>query len=161
MNRSLHYYNQLKNRYISKLQQVFKLSEEDAAAVAETAVNLFDLKNRTPFRLHGQLNLQIVSSEESPFKPRKYCRLVNVTLTHFTEDDIAYRQQFGKKGVQKLRQCQMIRMANEAASQGGLLSAEDFAYRIFNCGLRTISRDLSALAHQGIHLPLRAYADSN
>ncbi len=33
-------------------------------------------------------------------------------------------------------------MAHEALDQGALLTAEDLAYRIFNCGLRTISRDL-------------------
>ncbi|MCH8962859.1 MAG: hypothetical protein IH820_16505 [Bacteroidetes bacterium] len=37
-------------------------------------------------------------------------------------------------------------MAHEALDQGALLTAEDLAYRIFNCGLRTISRDLKMLA---------------
>ena len=41
-------------------------------------------------------------------------------------------------------------MAQEALDQGGLLTAEDFAFRIFNCGLRTISRDLKALAQEGL-----------
>ena len=41
-------------------------------------------------------------------------------------------------------------MAHEALDQGALLTAEDLAFRIFNCGLRTISRDLEALTAQGI-----------
>jgi hypothetical protein len=40
--------------------------------------------------------------------------------------------------------------------QGGLLTAEDLAYRIFNCGLRTVSRDLQALAEEGVVVPLRS-----
>jgi hypothetical protein len=47
-------------------------------------------------------------------------------------------------------------MAQEALDQGALLTAEDFAFRIFNCGLRTISRDLKALAKEGIVVPLRS-----
>jgi len=47
-------------------------------------------------------------------------------------------------------------MANEALDQGALLTAEDFAFRIFNCGLRTISRDLKALAKKGVVVPLRS-----
>jgi hypothetical protein len=47
-------------------------------------------------------------------------------------------------------------MAQEALDQGALLTAEDFAFRIFNCGLRTISRDLKALSEEGIVVPLRS-----
>ena len=47
-------------------------------------------------------------------------------------------------------------MAQEALDQGALLTAEDFAFRIFNCGLRTISRDLQALTEEGIIVPLRS-----
>jgi hypothetical protein len=61
-----------------------------------------------------------------------------------------------RHGVAALRQRQMVRMAHEALDQGAVLTAEDFAFRIFNCGLRTISRDLKALADQGIVVPLRS-----
>jgi hypothetical protein len=47
-------------------------------------------------------------------------------------------------------------MANEALDQGALLTGEDLAFRIFNCGLRTISRDLKALAESGVVVPLRS-----
>jgi hypothetical protein len=47
-------------------------------------------------------------------------------------------------------------MTQEALDQGALLTAEDLAFRIFNCGLRTISRDLKALAAQGTVVPLRS-----
>jgi Protein of unknown function (DUF1670) len=50
--------------------------------------------------------------------------------------------------VAALRQRQIARMAQEALDQGALLTAEDHAFRIFNCGLRTISRDLKELAAQ-------------
>jgi DeoR/GlpR family transcriptional regulator of sugar metabolism len=42
------------------------------------------------------------------------------------------------------------------SSSDKFLSVEDSAFRIFACGLRTISRDLQALAEQGIVLPLHS-----
>lgn len=58
--------------------------------------------------------------------------------------------------MEALRRKQLARMASEAMDQGALLTAEDFAYRIFNCGMRTITRDLKALREQGITVPLRS-----
>lgn len=53
-------------------------------------------------------------------------------------------------GIAALRQHHIERMANEALDQGALLTAEDVVFRIFNCGLRTISRAVTELARQGI-----------
>jgi len=61
-----------------------------------------------------------------------------------------------KHGVAALRQHKIERMANEALDQGALLTGEDLALRIFNCGLRTISRDLKALSEKGVVVPLRS-----
>jgi hypothetical protein len=47
-------------------------------------------------------------------------------------------------------------MANEALDQGALLTGEDLAFRIFNCGLRTISRDLKRLAKKDVTVPWRS-----
>ena len=44
----------------------------------------------------------------------------------------------------------------EAFQQGGLLTIEDLANRVLNCGQRTLSRDLEVLRHQGVVLPLRS-----
>jgi hypothetical protein len=46
-------------------------------------------------------------------------------------------------------------MAEEALQQGGVLTLEDLA-AVFNCGIRTLVRDLRALRAQGIHPPLRS-----
>ena len=47
-------------------------------------------------------------------------------------------------------------MSIEAFQQGGLLTVEDLAHRLLNCGERTISRDLAELESEGILLPLRS-----
>jgi hypothetical protein len=50
----------------------------------------------------------------------------------------------------------MQRICIEAFQQGGLLTIEDLANRLFNCGQLTLSRDLETFRQQGIVLPLRS-----
>jgi hypothetical protein len=106
----------------------------------------------------GQLALTAVSADEPPHRPLSRCKMVPVVLTLYAgEEDYKFRvAQKQKKGITALRRQQIARMAQEALDQGALLTAEDFAFRIFNCGLRTISRDLQALSEEGIVVPLRS-----
>jgi hypothetical protein len=106
----------------------------------------------------GQLAMTAVSTDEPGHKPLSKCKMVPVILTLYAgEEDHRYRlSRKGARGTVALRRRQIVRMAHEALDQGALLTAEDLAFRIFNCGLRTISRDLKALAHQGIVVPLRS-----
>jgi len=99
-----------------------------------------------------------VSADEPGHKPLSKCKMVPVVLTLYAgEEDHKYRlARKGDPGTVALRRRQMVRMVQEALDQGALLTAEDFAFRIFNCGLRTISRDLKALAEEGIVVPLRS-----
>jgi len=102
----------------------------------------------------GQMVTLAISAKEPPNKPLKDCRFIPVLLTFHNgpEDDRLRREE----GVEALRRRQIERMAGEALDQGALLTAEDFAYRIFNCGMRTISRDLKALREAGVTVPLRS-----
>jgi len=105
----------------------------------------------------GQLAMTAVSAEEPGHKPLSRCKMVPVVLTLYAgEEDYQYRLEHEPNGVAALRQRQIERMAHEALDQGALLTAEDLAFRIFNCGLRTISRDLKALSEQDIVTPLRS-----
>jgi len=105
----------------------------------------------------GQLALIAVSADAPGHKPLSKCKMVPVVLTLYAgEEDHEYRLAHGFQGVPILRRRQIERMAHEALDQGALLTAEDFAFRIFNCGLRTVSRDLKALAAQSVIVPLRS-----
>jgi len=102
----------------------------------------------------GQLAMVAVSADEPGHKPLAKCKMTPVLLTLYAgEEDHEYRLQHG---LAALRQHQIERMANEALDQGALLTGEDLAFRIFNCGLRTISRDLKVLAESGVVVPLRS-----
>jgi hypothetical protein len=105
----------------------------------------------------GQLAMTAVSADEPGHKPLSQCKMMPVVLTLYAgEEDHQYRLSQGRNGVAALRQQQIERMAHEALDQGALLTAEDLAFRIFNCGLRTISRDLKALADRDVVVPLRS-----
>jgi predicted HTH transcriptional regulator len=74
--------------------------------------------------------------------------MVNVILTMDAgEEDLKIRKE---QGVIGLRRHQLQRICEEAFQQNGLLTVEDLANRIFNCGERTITRDLAALRKQDI-----------
>jgi hypothetical protein len=105
----------------------------------------------------GQLVMTAVSASEPGHKVLSKCKMVPVVLTlHAGEEDHQYRLAHRPHGTVALRRRQIERMAQEALDQGALLTAEDLAFRIFNCGLRTISRDLQALANQDTVVPLRS-----
>jgi hypothetical protein len=105
----------------------------------------------------GQLAMTAVSADEPGHKPLSKCRMVPIILTLYAgEEDHQYRLAQGTQGIAALRQRQIVRLAHEALDQGALLTAEDLAFRIFNCGLRTISRDLKALASHDVVVPLRS-----
>jgi len=63
----------------------------------------------------------------------------------------------GKSGVTDLRRKRLLRISSEALEQGVLLTREDIAYRILNCGTRTITRDVKYFQGLGIQVPLRGY----
>jgi hypothetical protein len=92
--------------------------------------------------------------DSRPSQALKEAALVTVTLT-LTDDaaDLPVRQQHGVVG---LRLHRLQRICHEALQQGGLLTVEDLANRLLNCGERTVCRDIRALKGQGIVLPLRS-----
>jgi hypothetical protein len=61
-----------------------------------------------------------------------------------------------RHGIEQLRQHRILRLCAEAYSQGGLLTVEDLAHRIFNVGERTIHRDLAILRKRNEWPPLRS-----
>ena len=94
-----------------------------------------------------------VAAQEPAGKPLAECQKVSVLLTLDAGlEDYQVRQAHGVEG---LRRCRILRVTAEAREQGGLLSYEDLAFRLFNCGVRTIVRDVQALRRRGIEVPAR------
>jgi hypothetical protein len=100
----------------------------------------------------GQVKLLVAAAQEPPGKALEQCQKVTVLLTLDSQDDLPIR---ARDGVTGLRRTRILRLATEARDQGGLLSYEDLAYRLLNCGVRTIVRDVAGLRRRGLEVPTR------
>ena len=101
----------------------------------------------------GQIKLLVVAATEPPGKSLEDCQKVPVVLTlDAGQDDFDVRM---RQEVTGLRRSRILRMCCQAREQGGLLSYEDLAYRLLNCGPRTIVRDVEELRRQDLAVPTR------
>lgn len=104
----------------------------------------------------GKVTLIAVAADEPAGKPVADCQKQTVCLTlhRGQEDDRLISQQ----GPAAFRQARLLDLCQQALSQGGLLTAEDLAYRIFFVTPRTISRDLIVVrkAHPNVLIPMRS-----
>ena len=102
----------------------------------------------------GQIKFVVLAIENSPSKKLNEAEKVTVTLTLDSgQEDLKVRQE---GDVTAQRRHRLERICNEAFMQGGLLTVEDIANRIFACGERTLVRDIKSFTDQGIVLPLRS-----
>ena len=120
-------------------------------AVYETYQPFFD---HTGAMKPGQILFEVVSVENGAGRKLAECKMVSVVLTlDAGEQDLKIKEQ---QGVIGLRRHRLQRVVNEAFQQGGLLTVEDLANRLLNCGERTVCRDLKSFKDQNIILPLRS-----
>lgn len=102
----------------------------------------------------GEIRIQVLAIDARVGQPIGASTQVTVTLT--INDDAEDLEVRKAEGVIGLRRHKIKRVCAEAFDQGGLLTVEDLAYRIFNSGERTICRDLAYFRAQNISLPLRS-----
>ena len=148
-------HKQLNQQFVHEIIHGMNCSSFEASAILDTVYRVYRPYFETSGTLKpGQVLFQVVSVETSANTPLAEGKQVTVTLTlDAGSEDLEVRQ---TQGVQALRQHRMQRICIEAFQQGGLLTIEDLANRLFNCGQRTLSRDLEAFRQQGIVLPLRS-----
>ena len=102
----------------------------------------------------GQICFEVVTVENSAKEKLSGCQMKSVVLTlDAGAADLAVRE---REGVIGLRRHRLERIATEAFQQGGLLTVEDIANRLLNCGERTVTRDIKMLKVKGVCLPLRS-----
>jgi len=143
----------------SAQQRLFLTLEKDYGfprATCRSLVNLmWDFLNGTfgDKLYEGQITFHAVSEAEPPGKPVSDLKTVPVHLTVHDRTDI---EVLNKEGIVGLQRKKVLRMANEAREQGGLLIQEDLA--VLMCSSRrTIRRDIRALKKQGIEVPTKGY----
>ena len=102
----------------------------------------------------GQMHYLAVNENEPAGKPIALCMKtpIKVTILRPDEDLDIYT----KSGLHGLRQHKILRIANEAIDQGGVLSCEDLAF-ILTSSVVTIKRDMSSMRKKGVILPTRGW----
>ncbi len=159
-NSSLDRWNRLESKsldqqFVNEIIHGLNCSPFEASAVLDCVYKVFNgyFESSSPLK-PGQIKLQLVAVEAKVNQKLSEAQQVTVTLTlNDDKEDLAIRK---KHGIVGLRRHKTERMCREAFDQGGLLTVEDLAYRIFNCGVRTINRDLEYFRQQGISIPLRS-----
>lgn len=146
---------QLDQQFINEMIQGLQCSPFEAGAVLDSVHKVFGSYFETSGTLKpGQILFQVISSETPANVHLENSKQVTVVLTvDAGDEDLQIRR---VEGVPGLRRHRIQRVCEEAFQQAGLLTVEDLAIRLFNCGERTISRDLSYFQQQHIVLPLRS-----
>jgi hypothetical protein len=146
---------QLDTQFVNEIINGLQCSPFEAAAILDTIHKIYAPYFQSNGCLKpGQILFQLVSIDNSPCVPLSKCKQITVTLTlDDPNEDLPVRE---KSGVIGLRQFRIQRVCHEAYQQGGLLTVEDLANRLFNCGERTICRDLQLLRKNNIVVPLRS-----
>lgn len=145
----------LDNLFRRRIEAGANCSPFVSQAILQTAKEVFPLD---PQQIEsqlglGQVKLLVVAAQEPAGKALDDCQKVTVRLTlDASQDDFEVRV---RRGVVGLRRARLLRLASEAREQGGLLSHEDLAFRLLNCGLRTIVRDIQVLRRGGVEVPTR------
>jgi len=145
----------LDNQFMNDMISGMNCSPFEAKAALDTVHKVYgDFFETAETLAPGKSKFIVISTEDSPAKSLKDAKKVNVILTISDDsEDLAVKQ---KRGCIGLRQHRLQRICNEAFIQGGLLTVEDIANRIFCCGERTIVRDLQELRKQKLFVPLRS-----
>jgi hypothetical protein len=145
----------LDSLFLRRIEQGANCSPFVARAILDTVKEVFAIGPQAPDHQLGlgRIRLLVVAAGEPAGKPLEQCQklIVELTLDAGPEDHqvrLAY-------GVVGLRRCRILRLTAEAREQGGLLSYEDLAFRVFNCGVRTIVRDVQVLRRRRIEVPSR------
>jgi hypothetical protein len=146
---------QLDQQFTHEMIHGLQCSPFEASAILDTVYRVYRPYFETSGTLKpGQTLFQVISVEATAKTRLADSKQVCVTLTYDAgQEDLEVRRQ---QGIPALRRHRMQRMAIEAFQQGGVLTLEDLAYRLLNCGLRTLCRDLDVLRRQEVVLPLRS-----
>lgn len=144
----------LDNLFRRRIEEGAKCSPFVSAAILQIVKEVFplqpdDLGSQLDL---GQVKLLVAAAHEPAGTSLEECQKVTVLLTLDAKDDLTIR---ACDGVTGLRRSRILRLTSEAREQGGLLSYEDLAYRLLNCGVRTIVRDIAALRRRGLEVPSR------
>jgi hypothetical protein len=138
--------------FLYELERDFELAPATSRAVLAAARQvLLPLSGNGDVR-EGQMRMTVVGVDEPAGKSLTAMKKVGVVVT--VDGGIEDMEVLKRFGVVRLRRLRLLRMAEEAVDQGGVLTQEDLA-RLLQVGVRTVRRDVSALRAGGHWVPTR------
>ena len=145
----------LNQQFTNRLIEGLNCSPFEANAILDTVYEVFashmDISGQQGL---GDIHILCTGIENSSAKPLKDANMVRVRLTlDGGDEDLAVRREGGPVALRRHR---LERITHQAYQQGGLLTLEDIAFRLFNCGMRTLVRDMRYFREQSVVLPLRS-----
>lgn len=145
----------LDSQFINEIMYGMNFSPFEAKATLDTVHKVYSgFFETTETLAPGKARFIVLSAETSPAVRLKEAEKVSVVLTiNDDAEDLKIKKEDGTVGLRRHR---LHRICHEAFMQGGLLTVEDIANRIFGCGERTIVRDLKYLRENGVFVPLRS-----
>lgn len=124
-----------------------------AEAILHSVKSVFGASGNSTEPKAGQMKVLAISAKEPAGKRISDCELKEVVITiDAGKEDEEIRSKYGHSA---LRRARLLRIAEEARDSGALLTQEDIAYKILNCGIRTVRRDIEYFRSQGIQVPTR------
>ena len=145
----------LDHQFRKRIEHGMGCSPFISEAITKVVHNVYLPVLDSPLNLRpGQALFQCTDRSVGSSKPIADAKQITVVITiDAGKEDQSIRLQ---KDIGGLRRHRLCRVCNEVFVQGGLLTVEDLAYRLFNVGERTIVRDLSILRKDGENPPLRS-----
>jgi len=150
--------------FINFIYKNTNLSQIESQVVFEAFSKNFLDNNRKNL---GEMQTKIIATKiEAPAgKKLSEADYAEVVITLHSEEDNMVREnpaEFSRKygfgeidSTTAVRRNKLLRITEEAYRQGCVLTQEDLAYKVFNCGLRTVQRDIAAFKRAGVHIPIR------
>lgn len=135
---------------IQNICRDFNMSPIIANAYYKQMEKYFEEHLQTKLR-PGQIAYEATSKEEPSGKTIKFCLKKAVILTLNGGDDLNVLE---KGGLSACRRSRIVRLSEEASSQGAYLTCEDLAV-ILTSSVSTIKRDIQSLNKTGTLVPLR------
>ena len=144
-------------QFTTEIEKGLNCSPFEAEAVLDIIKEVYFpfLSAESPQAPPGKITLIVVAADEPAGKPIAVCekRTVCLTLHRGKCDDLLIHQH----GPAAFRRARLLDLCQQSI-QGGLVTSEDLAYRVFFVTPRTISRDLEVVrqAHPNVLIPMRS-----
>ena len=144
----------LDQMFVNIVEQGYECPPFVSNAILETAKSVFVPDQSNPNVTNvGQGKILGIAASEPAGKPLSECEMKTAVVTLDAGKEDAEIQ--SAYGLAALRQARLARITHEAWDQGVALTQEDVAFKLLNCGVRTVRRDIKALATRGVVVPTR------